>query len=474
MKKLNPIFDVDSYKVSQWQQYPKNTNKIYSYFESRLGDGFNKIVFFGLQYTIKNILLNQITHKDVDDAKTFFTTHMGVFNEEGWRYIVDTHNGYIPVEIKAVPEGTVIDRGNVLFTIDSLDPNIPWVTQYIETLMVRTWSTINVATISYMMKLKLIDAFDKTSDSSAKDAVLFKLNDFGLRGSYSQEAGAVGGMGHLVNFMGSDNVASILCAQETYNTDSMLAYSIPATEHSSMTSYGREYEKDAYENMIRTYGKNYNGNSPLIAMVLDSYDLENAVCNIIGNELKELIVNSGSTVVCRPDSGIPKESVVNCLKWLDESFGSTINSKGYKVLADCVRIIQGDGIDVDSLQEIIDAIVDAGYSIDNVAFGSGGGLLQKHNRDTFRFAQKCSYIEVNGKGRDVRKMPKTDMSKASKGGKLKLVLRDSVYVTIQDDGKNFEVNQLQTVYFHNTKFGHKTPLVKEYTFEEVRLRTGTW
>lgn len=471
MKKLNPLFDTDSYKVSQFAQYPKGTNKIYSYFESRLGEGFEKVVFFGLQYIIKNTLLNRITHEDVDFAKKFFNAHMGVFNEEGWRYIVDTHDGYLPLQIKAVPEGTVLSRGNVLVTIESTDPNVPWLPQYVETIIVRNWSMINVATISYQMKLILLNAFEKTSDSiTPKQDVLFKLHDFGSRGTYSQEAAGIGGMSHLINFLGSDTVAGILYAQDTYNTEEMLAYSIPATEHSSTTSWGQKGEKDAFENMIKTYG----GKTPFLAMVADSYDLEYAVKEIIGVQLKDLIINCGSTVVVRPDSGEPKESVLNCLKWLSDAFGYTVNSKGYKVLPSCIRVIQGDGITMESLPNIVNFIVANGFSIDNIAFGMGGGLLAKHDRDTFRFAQKCSYIEINGVGSDVRKMPKTDMTKASKGGKLKLVLRDGEYYTVKDDGRNLEEDQLKVVYFFNKKFGHTKPLFTEYTFESIRQRTGTW
>jgi nicotinamide phosphoribosyltransferase len=471
MKKLNPLFDTDSYKVSQFSQYPVGTSKIYSYFESRLGEGFEKIVFFGLQYIIKNTLMNQITHEDVDYAKQFFKSHMGIFNEEGWRYIVNEHNGYLPLQIKAVPEGTVLTRGNVLITIESTDSNVPWLPQYIETVIVRNWSMINVATISYQMKLILLDAFTKSSDSiTPKQDVLFKLHDFGSRGTYSQEAAGIGGMGHLVNFLGSDTVAAIMYAQDTYNTDEMLAYSIPGSEHSCVTSWGQNGEKAAFENMIKTYG----GKTPFLAMVVDSYDLEYAVKEIIGVQLKDLIINCGSTVVIRPDSGEPKVSVLKCLTWLSEAFGYTVNSKGYKVLPDCVRVIQGDGITMQSLPDIVKFILGKGYSIDNIAFGMGGGLLAKHDRDTFRFAQKCSYIEINGVGNDVRKMPKTDMTKASKGGKLKLVLRGGEYYTVKDDGKNLEVDQLQVVYFFNKKFGHTTPVFNECTFSDIRARTGTW
>lgn len=470
MKKLNSLFDVDSYKASQYAQYPENTTKVYSYFESRLGEGFKKLVFFGLQYTIKNIINQQITHADIDFAKKFFNAHMGCFNEAGWRYIVDTHNGYLPIQIQAVPEGTVLSRGNVLFTIESTDSNVAWLPQYVETILVRSWSTINVATLSYHLKLKLLAAFEETSDAPGKEAVLFKLHDFGSRGAYSQEAAAIGGMGHLVNFLGSDTIAAVLCGQDTYNTDEMLAYSIPAMEHSTVTSWGRNGEKDAFTNMINTYG----GKAPFLAMVVDSYDMENAVKNIIGKELNELVRKCGSTVVVRPDSGEPKDSVLSCLQWLEEGYGVTVNSKGYKVLPDCIRVIQGDGITYESLTGIVDHIKNAGYAIDNLAFGMGGGLLQKHDRDTLRFAQKCSYIEIDDVGRDVQKMPKTDPTKASKKGRLKLVKDGDDYKTIADDKFDGQKNELVVVYYHNAKFGHKVPLVKEWSFQEIRARTGTW
>lgn len=468
---LSPLFDTDSYKSSHFKLFPPGTNKVYSYFESRLGDGFEKIMFFGLQYIIKNIIAKQITIEEVKQAEKFFNEHIGTFNTADWEYIVNTHNGYLPLQIKAVPEGTVLSRGNVLVTIENTDPKLFWLPQYIETIIVRNWSTINVATISYHMKLILLEAFNKTSDSANPNIdVLFKLHDFGSRGAYCQEAASIGGMGHLINFMGSDTISAILMAQTTYDTSEMLAYSIPALEHSCVTSWGQNGEKSAFENMIKTYG----GKTPFLAMVADSYDLEYAVKQIIGVELKDLIINCGSTVVVRPDSGVPKESVLKCLKWLSDAFGYTVNSKGYKVLPSCVRVIQGDGITMESLPDLVQFITGAGYSIDNVAFGMGGGLLAKHDRDTFRFAQKCSYIEIDGVGSEVRKIPKTDMTKASKGGKLKLVLEDGEYITVKDDGKDGRVDQLQVVYYFNAKYGHTEPLFNKTTFQEIRQRTGTW
>ncbi len=470
MKRLLPIFDTDSYKQSHFLQYPKGTQKVFSYLEARTGTGFQDIVFFGLQYIIKNTLMSQITMKDVDFAQSFFSQQVGPFNYDGWRYIVEKHNGYLPLEIKAVPEGTVLARGNVLVTIENTDINCAWLPQYIEDIIVRVWSTINVATLSYHMKKAILAAFEKTSDD-LKDSALFKLVDFGSRGAYSQEAAGVGGMGHLVNFMVTDNIPSILYAQDAYNTNAMLGYSIPASEHSTTVSWTEEREQDVYENMINQFGGKY----PLFAMVMDSYDLENAVRNIIGKNLKDKILNCGSTVVIRPDSGVPKDSVLSCLQWLDEAFGTEVNSKGYKVLHKSVRVIQGDGVNYDSLVEIIDYIVANGYSIDNVAFGSGGGLLQAHNRDTYRIAQKCSYIEIDGVGMGVRKMPKTDPTKASKAGRLKLIKVDGVYKTIEDN-KHLNVldNELKTVYYFNHQYGLDKPTFNEIDFQQVRANTKLW
>lgn len=470
MKRLLPIFDTDSYKQSHYLQYPPGLRKVFSYLEARTGSGFDKIVFFGLQYIIKNTLMTPITMDDVEFAKKFCEQHVGFFNYEGWKYIVEKHNGFLPLQINAVPEGTVISRGNVLVTIENTDFLCAWLPQYIEDIIVRVWSTINVATLSYHMKSVILNAFEKSSDGS-KDAALFKLVDFGSRGAYSQEAAGVGGMGHLINFLSTDNILSILYAQDTYNTSDMLGYSIPATEHSTTVSWTESREQDVFENMINQFG----GTNPLIAMVMDSYDLENAVRNIIGKNLKNKILNCGSTIIVRPDSGVPKDSVLSCLQWLDESFGSIVNTKGYKVLHKAVRVIQGDGVNYNSLVEIIDHILANGYSIDNVAFGSGGGLLQSHNRDTYRIAQKCSYVEFDNVSYGVRKMPKTDPTKASKAGKLKLIKEDGVYKTVEDSKtSNVNDNELKVVYFYNKKYGMVEPAFNQLTFEQVRKNTGLW
>lgn len=469
MNFLNPLFDCDSYKASQWLMMPPNTTNVYSYFESRLGGNspFKKTVFFGLQYLIKNVFLKPITMADVEYANSLYNEHMGIFNYEGWKYIVENHNGYLPLEIKAIPEGTVIERSNALYTIENTDPNCFWVTQWIETIMVRLWYSINVATLSYYTKQRLIEFLKISSDKDPQSEVLFKMHCFGARGSASSEASMIGGLAHLTSFMGTDNVTSLLCAKEVYNTNEMVGFSVIAGEHSNYTSWGVEREKDSYENVIDTFG----GKNPIFAMVVDSFDMENAIKNIIGVQLKDKIINSGSTFTLRLDSGIPVESVMNALNWLTESFGYTVNSKGYKVLPDYIRILQGDGINYDSIGEICQTMIDNQYSIDCIIFGQGGGILQQHDRDTLRFAQKCSSIVVDGVEKDVRKIPKSDMTKASKGGRLAVVKASngSYMTTTQKHCKeNGFADYLKTVYYHQ---GNNIPTTHQYTFNEVRANT---
>jgi nicotinamide phosphoribosyltransferase len=215
--------------------------------------------------------------------------------------------------------------------------------------------------------------------------------------------------------MGSDTVVGVLCANEYYNIP-MAAFSIPAAEHSSITSWGRENEVEAYRNMLKQFAKP----GALVAVVSDSYNLWHAVSNLWGEKLRQEVIDSGAVVVIRPDSGNPPEVVLKTAQLLDEKFGHTINTKGFKVLNN-VRIIQGDGINEHSIKEILDKLLLNGYSATNIAFGMGGALLQQHNRDTQKFAMKCSHIFIGDKSVDVFKDPITDSGKSSKAGRLDLV-----------------------------------------------------
>ena len=235
LKNTSNILRTDSYKPSHWLQYPEGTTQVYSYLESR-GGQFNKIVFVGLNYYLKEYLSVPITMDDVNYADERITKHIGkgIFNRAGWERIVNVHGGIIPVKIEAVPEGTVVETGNVLMTVTNTDPQLPWVTNYVETLLMKVWYPITVATTSFHIKQLILKYLNETGDPNSID---FKLHDFGYRGVSSEESAAIGGFAHLTNFKGSDTILALEFAKYYYNED-MAGFSIPAAEHSTIISYG--------------------------------------------------------------------------------------------------------------------------------------------------------------------------------------------------------------------------------------------
>lgn len=453
----NVMLNTDSYKASHWVQYPPNTEYVYSYIESR-GGKFDRTVFFGLQMFIRDYLAKPITLADLEEAREFWAAHGEPFNEAGWRYIIETHRGYLPVLIKAVPEGTVVPTHNVLATIVNTDPQCYWLPSYLETALLRAvWYPTTVATISWHCKQIIRGSIERTSD--APEQIDFKLHDFGARGVSSHESAAIGGAAHLVNFMGTDTVAGVLAVRRYYS-EKMAGFSIPAAEHSTMTSWGRDREVDAYRNMLTQFAQP----GKLVAVVSDSYDIYNATSNIWGGALKDEVLASGATVVVRPDSGDPLMVPIEIIDALGEKFGFTVNSKGFKVLPSAVRVIQGDGITVDSLPVIIKNLEDAGWAIDNLAFGMGGGLLQHVNRDTQKFAMKCSAAQVDGQWIDVYKDPVGDHSKQSKRGHLALIHENGKFETVNSDGWAW-ADCLMPIYRNGDH-------LKYWTFSQVRERSN--
>ncbi len=453
----NIILCSDSYKLSHYRQYPSGTEHVFSYFESRGGE-FDNTVFFGLQYIIKKYLKGVVvTSEKIEQAETISKKHGVPFNKEGWEYILKEHEGKLPVRIKAVPEGTVVPIKNVLMTVENTDAKCFWLTNYLESLLVQSWYASTVATLSREMK-KLIGQYCK--ETGGLEGLNFKLHDFGFRGVSSVESAGIGGAAHLVNFMGTDTLAALTTIMNYYNED-VAGYSIPASEHSTMTSWGRENELDAYRNMLDQYP------TGLVACVSDSYNIYEACDQLWGRALKEKILSRDGTIAIRPDSGHPPEVVIKVLSILERRFGCYKNGQGYKVLPPQVRIIQGDGIDYEMTNEILGHMKDHMYSTDNIAFGMGGGLLQKLNRDTQQFAFKCSSVTINGKERDVYKRPfsKTPgLDKSSKKGRISL-FRNVIdgFITRRMSEADSRTEKLFTV-FENGE------LLEDQTFKEIRAR----
>lgn len=434
----------DSYKPSHWRQYPPKTETVYSYFESR-GAFTDEIVFFGLQYLLKEYFEGHVLKlSDIDIAANFYGKHLGpdIFNYDGWMKLLRKHDGKLPVEICAVPEGTVWPVRTPLMTVENTDPEFPWLTNYLETLLVQMWYPSTVATFSREAKKTILEFLEETGNP---DLIGFKLHDFGFRGVSSVESAEIGGMAHLVNFMGSDTVAGIIAAQMYYGGAEMPAFSIPASEHSTITAWGEENEAKAYKNMLDSFP------TGLVAVVSDSYDIWNACRNVWGDQLKSQVMEREGTLVIRPDSGDPVYVVKNVLQILGEQFGYTHNAKGYKVLPDQVRVIQGDGVNLESIRAILTELRYFGWSADNVAFGMGGALLQKCDRDTFNFAMKAAEVTIDGVAHDVFKKPVTQVMKASTGG------RKSVKINGEE--------MLKPV-FRNGE------ILKSYDFNEVRANAN--
>ena len=404
----------DSYKTTHWKQYPPGTERVYSYLESR-GGRFDEVVFFGLQYYLNHYLAGAVvTRGGIERADAFLALHLGDsthFNRAGWEHILARHGGQLPVSIRAVEEGTPVPTHNALMTIENTCSRCWWLPNYLETLLVQVWYGCTVATLSREIKRTLLRYLGETGDPSLID---FKLHDFGFRGVSSVESAAIGGAAHLVNFLGTDTLAGCVMAQRDYGA-TMPGFSIPASEHSTITAWGPGGEVDAYRNMLEQYP------TGLVACVSDSYDIYRACSELWGGALRDHVTARDGTLVVRPDSGDPPIVVVEVLERLGAAFGSMKNAKGYRVLPPQIRVLQGDGVDYDGIAVILAAMQRAGWSADNIAFGMGGGLLQRLDRDTQSFAFKCSEVTVQGEVRAVFKDPATDPAKRSKRGRLALV-----------------------------------------------------
>jgi nicotinamide phosphoribosyltransferase len=430
--------------------------------------------------------------EEVEEAREVITAHGEPFNYEGWKRLVEKHGGKLPLRIRSVREGSIIPIHNALMTVETTDPEFNWVGSYFETVLMRVWYPITVATQSYYLR-NLIYSYLKDTADNPDEEIKFKLHDFGSRGVSSQESAAIGGAAHLVSFLGTDTMAALMLLREHYDAP-MAGFSIPAGEHSTFSAWGREHEVDAFRNMLKQYAKQ----GAMLAVVSDTWDIYNACEKLWGEELKQEVIDSGATVVIRPDSGDPVKVLcgsyhldgcdcdrntgqeIACINHretregkgildiLAEKFGYTLNSKGYKVL-NHVRVIQGDGVNPKSIAEILKKMKEKGYSATNIAFGMGGALLQKVNRDTLKFAYKCSSATIDGKVTDVYKDPVTDSGKRSKRGRLDTVRAlgyPAATIKLTDNQLAHPNSIMQTVY-------EDGEILTRDTFDEIRARLLT-
>lgn len=448
---MNFILDTDSYKLSHYLGYPADAQHIYSYAESR-GGKYKSTVFAGSQRFVKDLADTRITMDDINEAQEFAEAHGEPFNRDGWLLIYHMYDGRIPVHIKAVPEGTVMPTHNVLMTVENTDPTMPWLTSYIESALLRSiWYPTTVATRIHEMKKKIKPYFKRTSESGDTG---FALLDFSLRGTTSREAAEIGGMGHLMSFIGSDNIPAVLAARKYYD-EPMAAFSVRATEHSVMTGFGKENELASFEYLI----ENMMPENGILSVVCDTWDVYRAAH--MWSSLAERVRNKNGTLVFRPDSGRMEQVLPQILNTLRYGFGETRNSKGFNVLNN-VKVLWGDGINEDTVIKPFEIAEYTGISADSIMTGSGGGIMQNEiDRDTLRFAFKASNLMTAKGDFPIAKDPITDTGKRSKAGRLLLRLKDGEYSTINKPAADIGTgriieDQMQTIYLNGDTMNMET------------------
>lgn len=416
------ILDADSYKFSHYALYPEGTNAMYSYIEARVKNAV--IVPFGAQMWIKKYLLKPITMNQIDEADDIARLHGIPFNRKDWEYIFEKYYGFLPIKIRGIPEGTKVASSTPILSVMCDDPNVFWLASYIETSLQRAiWYPTTIVSNDYDSYMQLKDLYEVSSDNPSM--IDFSLHSFASRGVSSRETAEIGGLAHLVYFNGTDDVVALKAARDYYNCE-MPGFSVVATEHSIQCSYGRDNQKAYLDRVLDVYARP----NAIVSVVMDGYDIFREVELLCSSHFVNRIKGSGCKFVVRPDSGDMFEIVPAILNKLDSGFGTTVNTKGKKVLNN-VGIIQGDGINHVTMPQLARKVVDYGFAPENVIYGSGGGLLQQVTRDTFRFAQKTSAIRIGDKWINTVKNPITDPGKASKGG----LLDTDQFVTFYDNGQ---------------------------------------
>lgn len=486
MKNLNAMLLCDFYKLSHREQYPTGTTLVYSTWIPRTSriKGIDKVVSFGQQAFIKEYLIDFFNEnffgrpkEEIVNEYTRLIEHtLGVANPNA-SHIEALHDlGYLPLLIKSVEEGTLVPLRVPMMTIENTDPRFFWLTNYIETLAsCELWQASTSATIAHEYKKTLLKAADKTGGD--KGFVDFQGHDFSMRGMSSLKSAINSGMGHLLSFTGTDTIPAIQALEHYYGANvekELVGTSIPATEHSVQCAYGNDevYFERMFSEVVP---------SGFVSIVSDGTDYWNVVANIIP-KLKEKILARQGKVVVRPDSGDPVKIICGDLdaqagtperkgtiELLWETFGGTVNDKGYKVLHPNIGCIYGDSITLQRARDISGQLEAKGFASTNVVYGIGSFTYQFNTRDTFGFALKSTLCTINGDQKQIFKDPKTDdgTKKSLKGAVAVVEVLNGQLAVIDEltlEEANNQGGNVLTTLFHNGI------LVKETTLAEIRAR----
>lgn len=453
----NLLMLADSYKMCHWWMYPKDTKQIYSYFESR-GGIFDNVRFFGLQYILKEYMEGQVVTKDkIDEAEDYVMEHCGSFNRAGWELILNKHGGHLPLNIFAVPEGAVVPTRVPLSVVYNTCEQSAWLTNFVETILSTMWYPTTVCTQSHEIKKTITKYMMDTVGNT--DGIDFMMHGFGMRSSTSMESAAIGDAAHLVSFKGTDTVNALKLCRMYYN-ERMAGFSVAATEHSVMTIEGKDNEAKVVERLLRAAPKD-----KILSMVGDSYNIFK-FCSEILPSLRHLIVCRTAPLVVRPDSMEPTFIVPKVTDLLMSEFGYTVNKLGYMELPPYLRVLQGDGIDRDSVGKILEVCKSQKYAANNYVFGSGSALIQKLNRDDLKFAFKCCATKRDI-WYDVYKDPYSPDGESMKKSKRGLVwtYRNKNGEYYYDNKRNFKSDDDSGM-----KLVFENGRVKECTLAEIRSR----
>ncbi|MCE7993424.1 MAG: nicotinate phosphoribosyltransferase [Roseivirga sp.] len=484
---MNSLHLADGYKVDHRNQYPKGTEMVYSNWTPRKSriPQIDKVVFFGLQYFIKEYLQKDFDQNFFDRPKAEvvneYRRRIGAYlgpDAVSYEHIAALHElGYLPVEIKALPEGTKVPLRTAMFTIKNTLPEFFWLTNFLETILsCIIWLPCTSATISHQYRSIL----GRYAGITGGDAgfVPFQAHDFSFRGMAGLEAAMMSGAAHLLNFSGTDTIPAIDFLEKYYGANAeqeLIGASVPATEHSVMCMGTELNEIGTFKRLINeVYPKG------IVSIVSDTWDFWKVITEYMP-ALRELIMNREGKVVIRPDSGDPVKIICGdpdaqpgspeykgAVACLYEVFGGTVTDKGYKQLDEHIGLIYGDSITLERCEEICRRLETKGFASTNVVFGIGSYTYQYVTRDTFGFAMKATYGEVNGEGREIFKDPKTDDgTKKSARGLLQLCVNEAGELVMIDRAsyEQEEQSELKTVYRNGL-------LIRETNLAQIRKQLG--
>jgi nicotinamide phosphoribosyltransferase len=507
---MNPLLLTDGYKTGHHQQYPKGTTLVYSNFTPRSNKyapkGCDQLVSFGQQMIVKQIhdaFANEFFNRPKDEVCGEMKRELSMYLNTDYdvAHFEALHDlGYLPIHIKAIEEGTLVPMKVPVLTIYNTLPEFYWITNYLETIISNLlWKPMTSATIAYQYR-KVLTKWQEKTDAERRWFIDWQGHDFSMRGLDSVDAVISSGLGHLTSFSGSDSLPAIFGARKFYNEEEFVAGSVNATEHSVMCAGTKEDEVGTFRNLMKTYP------TGILSIVSDTWDLWK-VCTEHIVTLKEEILARDGKLVIRPDSGDPVDIICGktgdaayknfdagndfaraqkenkgVIELLWDVFGGTINEQGYKVLDSHIGAIYGDSITIDRAEEICARLEAKGFASTNIVLGVGSFTYQFNTRDTFGFAMKATYVEVEEifyatdesvepgiktVGREIFKDPITDDgTKKSATGLLSVFKNDIDGKYELYDHCNWETEakgELQTIYIDG-QFKNQT------TLTEIRAR----